>query len=536
MINTKSLLSLCCSSILILTLSSCADNHAENARAVQTVGNNATTIRQNPSFEDDAWYKDGQARLQEQLGRIPNNKAAKNVIIFIGDGLSLATVTAARIREGQLKGQTGEENALSFEHFPYSGLSKTYNTDSQTPDSAGTATAMLSGVKTKIGVVGLNDKVRNGDCTTEKESFVPTILEMAEDRGFSTGIISTARITHATPAATYAHSASRGWETEAPEGCTDIASQLLEFDHGDGIEVILGGGRSVFYPNTEFDPEYTDKKGHRKDGRNLIEEWKNKYPEGKYIWDDSQLNAINAFDGNILGLFERSHMQYEADRLQDKAGEPSLAAMTEFAVKRLKDKSKGFFLMVESGRIDHAHHASNAYRALHDTIALSDAVRKAEEMTNAEDTLIIVTADHGHVMEFAGYPSRGNPILGKAAYVDDKGERVLMKDANGNPYTTLGYLNGPGHVGESNQQKAGVKTYPHSPRSYSDAMERPDLTEVNTEDKNYLQESAFPASSETHSGTDVPVYAKGPAAHLLTGVYEQNYIFHVMQHALRLKE
>ena len=500
-----------------------------------TQASHASTQQTIPKI--DPWYADGQTRLQQQLKHIPNNKAAKNVILFIGDGLSVATVTAARIREGQLRGESGEENFLSFETFPYSGFSKTYNTDSQTPDSAGTATAMLSGVKTKIGVVGLNDKVISGDCASEKNSFVPTILEQAEDAGFKTGVISTARITHATPAATYAHAASRGWESEAPEGCTDIATQLVNFKHGDGIEVVLGGGRRDFYPVTEADPEYTDKKGRRNDGRNLIKEWKNKNPKGKYVWDDSQFNAINNLDGNILGLFEPSHMRYEADRSEDKAGEPSIAELTALAIKRLKNDKAGFFLMVEGGRIDHAHHGANAYRALHDAIAFADAVKKADDMTNDEDTLIIVTADHGHVMEFAGYPSRGNPILGKAAYVNDQGERVLMKDASGKPYTTLAYLNGPGHVAGSNQQKAGVKTYPHGPRSYKDSeVTRPDLTEVNTEDKNYLQEAAFPASSETHSGTDVPVYAKGPAAHLLTGVYEQNYIYHVMQHALRLKQ
>jgi len=142
---------------------------------------------------------------------------------------------------------------------------------------------MLSGVKTKIGVVGLNDKVRSEDCSSTQSSMVPTILEMAEGAGFKTGVISTARITHATPAAAYAHSASRGWEAAAPEGCEDIASQLVNFKHGDGIEVILGGGRREFMPLDHDDPEYGDKQGKRKDGRDLIREWKSKNPKGLYI-------------------------------------------------------------------------------------------------------------------------------------------------------------------------------------------------------------------------------------------------------------
>ncbi len=481
----------------------------------------------------DPWFQSGQKVLQKKLQLKENNKPAKNVIIFIGDGMSVATVTAARILDGQLRGESGEENYLSFENFPYSGLSKTYNTDSQTPDSAGTATAMLSGVKTKIGVVGLNDKVISQDCSSTKASMVPTLLELAEEQGFKTGVVSTAKITHATPAAAYAHSASRGWEAQAPAGCEDIASQLVHFDKGDGIEVMLGGGRAGFIPNSMQDFEYSDKKGSRKDNINLIETWKNKNPNGQFVFNQAGFDQAKTQSGKLLGLFEPSHMQYEADRTRTDKGEPSIAEMTSVAIQKL-DNKKGFFLLVEGGRIDHAHHASNAYRALHDAIAMADAVKVADELTNDEDTLIIVTADHGHVMEFAGYPERGNPILGKAARTNSKGETQLSLDASGKPYTTLAYLNGPGYTGASDSQPEGTKTYPHRAGAYKSETSRPDLTKINTEDKNYLQESAIPLGSETHSGTDVGVYAKGPSAHLLTGVYEQSFIFHVMQHALRI--
>ena len=482
----------------------------------------------------DPWFQSGQSVLQKKLQQKENNKPAKNVIIFIGDGMSVATVTAARILDGQLRGESGEENYLSFESFPYSGLSKTYNTDSQTPDSAGTATAMLSGVKTKIGVVGLNDKVVSQDCGSTQSSMVPTLLELAEEQGFRTGVVSTAKITHATPAAAYAHSASRGWEAQAPEGCEDIATQLVNFNKGDGIEVLLGGGRSSFIPNTIQDFEYIDKKGARSDNLNLIDVWKTKNPKGQFVFDQEGFDKAKTQNGKLLGLFEPSHMQYEADRTKTEKGEPSIAEMTSVAIQKL-DNEKGFFLLVEGGRIDHAHHASNAYRALHDAIAMADAVKVADELTNDEDTLIVVTADHGHVMEFAGYPQRGNPILGKAARTNSEGETQLSLDATGKPYTTLAYLNGSGHTAASDSQPAGSKTYPHRVESYKNENSRPDLTDVDTEDKNYLQESAIPMSSETHSGTDVGVYAKGPSAHLLTGVYEQSFIFHVMQHALRLE-
>jgi len=497
----------------------------------------------------DPWYVDGQTRLQASLQQKINNAPAKNVILFIGDGMSVATVTAARILEGQMRGESGEENVLGFENFPYTGLSKTYNTDSQTPDSAGTATAMLSGVKTKISVVGLNDQAVLGDCSSETRSSIPTLLEKAEIQGLKTGIISTARITHATPAAAFAHSAYRNWEANAPEGCTDIATQLINFDSGDGIEILLGGGRAAFLPITASDPERPEIKGFRVDGKNLIEQWQSKHPDGRYLWNKKDFRTMQlSKDGykKFLGLFEASHMQYEADRSEDIGGEPSMAEMTRFAIDRLQRQStskasqqasrQGFFLLVEGGRIDHAHHASNAYRALHDALAFSDAINVADEMTGDEDTLIIVTADHGHVMEFAGYPKRGNPILGtvETALVSELVDP--SKDINGKAYTTLGYLNGPGYTGASDVQAEGVKSFPHYPTTINEKIHgRPDLSEVDTQAKNYLQESVIPMRSETHSGTDVAVYAKGPAAHLLTGVYEQNYIFHVMQHALRIE-
>ena len=123
-----------------------------------------------------------------------------------------------------------KKNALSFETFPYSALVKTYNVDAQTPDSAGTMTAMMSGLKTDVGVIGVDEDIERGDCATVSGNEVVTALELAEVKGLSTGIISTARITHATPAATYAHAADRNWEddgdmsTKAKDaGCKDIA-------------------------------------------------------------------------------------------------------------------------------------------------------------------------------------------------------------------------------------------------------------------------------------------------------------------------
>jgi alkaline phosphatase len=181
----------------------------------------------------------------------------------------------------------------------------------------------------------------------------------------------------------------------------------------------------------------------------------------------------------------------------------------------MKDR-KGFFLHVEGGRIDHAHHAGNARRALAETIEFSNAIRRSVEMLRAsgqlDDTLIIVSADHSHVFTIAGYPSRGNNILGLVREVPGKDGAPLgnAADANGLPYTTLGYQNGPGYRGKTG---------------------RPNLTSVDTTDLEFLQEAAVPLGSETHAGEDVGIYARGPKAHLVRGTMEQNWIFHVMREA-----
>ena len=489
------------------------------------------------------WYSSGAAQAAAN-GAMAGK--AKNVILFLGDGMSLTTVAAARILEGQRKGSSGEENLLSWERFPATAFSKTYNTDSQTPDSAGTMTAITTGVKSHMGAIGVSAGTRN-DCADSLNKQLLTWLQLADSAGMATGIVSTARLTHATPAATYAHSPDRNWEndTDLPQaaktaGCADIAQQLLSTArYGSGPQVVLGGGRGQFTTINEQDPEYADKVGQRLDGRNLVAEWQQAHPQGSYVWNAEQLKtAANA--PALLGLFEPDHMQYEQDRAKDRGGEPSLAELTRAAIANLSRRPEGYVLMVEGARIDHANHSGNAARALGDTIALSDAVRAAAEATSAEDTLIIVTADHSHTLNFVGYPARGNPILGK---VKDKGGEdgagglELARDATGLPYTTLSYANGPGYTGASNQQPVGPKKFPHAPSSFEPANGRPDLTHVDTEHPDYMQEALVPAKSESHGGEDVGIWARGPGSKAVRGTLEQNAIYHlIVQATPRLRE
>jgi alkaline phosphatase len=488
----------------------------------------------------DWWFRAGAAAAANQntAASAPHRSHAKNVIVFLGDGMSITTITAARIYDGQLKGGSGEENRLSFENFPATALSRTYETDFQTPDSAGTMTAIMSGVKTRAGVIGVDQVTERGNCASDRGNETVSALELAAVAGQSTGVVTTTRITHATPAATYGHIADRDWETdmEIPEkqrapDCVDLARQLVEFPFGHGIDVALGGGRTEFMPADQRDPEYPGLPGKRLDGRDLIAAWQ-KNDGAAYVWNETQMKAIDpAKTTHLLGLFEPEHMKYETERTKDPAGEPSLSEMTRTALSILKKNPKGFFLMVEGGRIDHGHHAGNAYRALTETIEFAHAVQAAVDTTSADDTLILVTADHSHTLTFAGYPARGNPILGKVRGSSGEGPpgKNLAVDATGRPYATLSYANGPGYAGASDREPEGAKHYPHNPNAYSAAKDgRPALADVDTEAPDYEQESTMPLASETHSGEDVAVFARGPGSDAVRGSLEQNALFHVI--------
>ncbi len=457
----------------------------------------------------DSYFRAAQEQLARLEARQPNTGKAKNVILFVVDGLSVPTITAARILEGQLAGRDGASNLLGFETvLPYTALSRTYTHDSIVADSAPTATALVSGVKALNGTIGVNQNAVPNDARTQIGNEVTTLFEQAEEAGLATGIVSTARITHATPAATYAKVAGRDWENDTqltPEavelGVKDIAAQLIDWPAGDGFEVVFGGGRSNFMLESQADPEYETRKGARVD-RDLVGDWQAAHNDGAYVWNREQFDALGAGTTRVLGLFEPSHMQYEADREKDAGGEPSIAEMTVKAIEILSRNEKGFVLQVEGGRVDHAHHAGNAARALTDAIAVSEAVEAAYNAVDPEETLIVLTADHSHVFSIAGYPTRDTSILGVGGIADD-----------GKPYTILGYQNGPGARLDE-------------PRA--------DLTDVDTTDIDFLQPALVPLESETHAGDDVAIYAQGPWAHLFHGALEQNVVYHVMAKAIGL--
>lgn len=439
--------------------------------------------------------------------------------------MGITSVTAGRIYKGQKHGTPGEEEQLVFDKFPYTGISKTYNTDKQVPDSAATATAMFTGVKTKYETVGMDETRIMSDA---KKGKLSSIMAWAQAAGKRTGIVTTTRITHATPSATYANVLHRDWECdgkiadEAKAAYKDIAVQLVENSPGNKLNVVLGGGRRPFGdPNqneihtVRYSGSTEDVCG-RTDNRNLTKEWLNIDPKVNrtYITHVDQLGSLD-FDNTdyLLGLFRNNHLTYSITR---EAEEPSLAQMVEAAIKVLdKPDSKGFVLMVEGGRIDQAHHQNYARAAMEEVVQLDMAVDKGVLMTDKKETLIIVTADHSHAVTLNGYPKRGNDILGFA-----------NKTATQMPYETLMYANGPGfynHVYNSTTTNWTGKVYFDTWKGIED---RADDRTAPT----YQHMAALPLKDETHGGEDVIVFASGPGASLFRGVFEQNYIAHVMSY------
>ncbi|MDV6330401.1 alkaline phosphatase [Asticcacaulis sp. 201] len=455
-------------------------------------------------------YYQGDKALQEALKRAPNVRPAKNVILFIGDGMGINSVTAGRILAGQKRGLDGASYRLSFETFPYGGFSKTYSIDNLVTDSANGISAIMTGVKTRNAAIGVDGSITTNRCRGALKARVESLAETAKLSGRSAGIVTTAGVTDATPAGAYGHTPSRQWRADSDmsaeaieNGCIDLARQLVEAPAAIRMDVAMGGDIEKFLP--DLDP----RKGARADGRDLTREWLSQSPHA--VFADS-LSALKSLDAkktdHLLGLFSEGDLPSPVDPEHNTI--PDLDQMTASAIDVLSQNPNGFFLMVESASIDKWHHVNNGYRALTDVDELSKAVQVALDKTNPADTLIIVTADHSHGLVMSGYASRNASIMG-LAQIDGK----PLLDDKGQPYTILSYASGPG--------------------AKRDDTDKTPLTEEVAESPDYHQQALILTGSAKHAGEDVPVYATGPQAHLLSGTVESSYIYQVMAYALSLK-
>lgn len=265
----------------------------------------------------------------------------KNIIFFIGDGMGVSQVFA---------GLTANGGHLFLENFKHVGFSKTQSSSHYVTDSAAGGTALSAGTKTYNGAIGVN-----ADTVTVK-----TILEMAEEKGLSTGLVSTSSITHATPASFIAHQPKRSMY-EA------IAADFLKTD----IDVFIGGGYKHF----------TD----RKDGRNLAKELKEK----GYVVKQDMTEIAKIKKGKLAGLTAATHNGRITER------KDMLPVATKTAINILDNNKSGFFMMVEGSQVDWGGHQNNTIYIVEDMLDLDQAIGKALEFAAKDkETLIVLTADH----------------------------------------------------------------------------------------------------------------------------------------------
>lgn len=433
---------------------------------------------------------------------------AKNIIFFLGDGMGPTTISAARIFKH------GEDGLLNFERLERTARIKTYSNDFQTTDSAPSMGAYMTGVKINQDGISIKDaraidpeKDANGNRTIDKCApndgvIVPTILELAKARGKAVGAVTTTELTHATPASTFSHVCHRD------AGYT-IARQIVPGGEGynralgDGVDVLMGGGRHHFTP---FD-KAANPKG-RADGRDLMAE----FAAQGYAVGKTRADMMSARPGRkFVGIYSAdTHMDYSLARRPEQ---PTLTEMALKAIELLSKDPDGFFLMVEGGKIDHALHDTNAKNALADTVAFDEAIQAAIDRMRQidpglENTLIVVTADHDHTMVLSGYPKRGSKVLD---IVHDYASGQPNKDADGKTFTALLFGNG--------------KVRPDV---------RADVDSAVALDDEYRQEAGVRTVYESHGGGDVKLFATGAGSAPFKGTMENTQVFHLMKAAAGL--
>lgn len=322
------------------------------------------------------------------------------------------------------------------------------------PDSACTATAYLCGVKTNIVALGITAAVNFNNCSGSEDpnNQVSSIAAWAQAAGKASGIVTTTTLTHASPSGAYAHSTNRFFESDTdivkygegendPATCTDIATQLITKEPGKNFDVMLGGGMGKFLPSSIVDK--FGKAGERSDGVNLLAKWQSLHPNGALAYNRKQLNKVNATAiGKLIGLFNSGVMDYH--KLADEETKPTLEEMTRKAIEVVSRNDKGYFLFIEGGLVDYGNHFNRPQLGLDEVLEMAKAVQAAVDITNPEETLIVVTSDHAHPLSISGYPGRGTDILGLNQH---------DVDVNGVKYATLNYAVGTNQYLDENGQR-----------------------------------------------------------------------------------
>ncbi len=328
-------------------------------------------------------------------------KKLKNAIFIVGDGMGLTSITGTRVYS------QGANGKLNIEKFPTIGLSKTYPTDDYTTDSAAGATAFSAGVKTYNGSIAMTDSKVD---PTKKSRKLQTVFDVALKAKKSIGIVTTTRVTHATPACFYAHVDKRDKEDE-------IAIQAIDSK----LNFLLGGGEKYFKPIREKFEKAGWKYVTKKDEFQSLDPVKTKSP--------------------VIGLFNSSHLTYS---VQNK-NEPELIDMVKWGLKNLEQNKNGYFFLIEAGRIDHAGHDNLAKEQFGEVLALDKTLQYLLDTVNLKDTIIVITADH----ETGGLSLNGYGPRDKVT-----GEYFLKGESEKGGNSFISWGTGPGSKNDSTDNSA----------------------------------------------------------------------------------
>ena len=460
----------------------------------------------------------------------PKGRIATNVILFIGDGMSMAHRTAARIlSKGLVEGRYGGE--LAIDDMPYMALVSTSGTDSVVTDSANSMSAYTTGHKTCVNAMGVY-------CARNKRSLdhpkVETITELVKRRlGLAVGVVTNTEIEDATPAAMVAHTRRR-------MDYDDIVRAFFDVQP----EVIMGGGSPNFLPASV--PE-----GKRADGDDYIQ----KLSASGYraVKTRTELLAAAAAPDTtrLLGIFNKLNIDGALDRRILKAGtvplypdQPDLTDQVRTALDVLKRNDNGFVLMVESGRIDKFSHSLDWERAVFDTIMLDNAVKVAKEFAGTrEDTLIIVVADHAHPISIIGtYDDAAGEGLRDKLQIYDKAKFPSYGPADADGYPpgvwvsrrlAVVFAAFPDHCDAGRPFVAGENV----PAERSADGKTAVANEANCRVPGAARRMGnlpFTADRGVHSADDVVLTAMGPGAEQFHGRIDNTRVFRAMAVALGL--
>ncbi|MGL4224723.1 MAG: alkaline phosphatase [Vibrio sp.] len=330
-------------------------------------------------------------------------EAPKYVFYMIGDGMA---ASQRQVTEYYLQQKMGDQSIrLTMSNMPVAGINTTHSLDSLVTDSAASGTALATGVKTDNGVIGMT---KDGKKTV-------SILESAQQKGMATGLITTTRLTHATPSAFIAKNMSRNNENE-------IADDYL----ASNIDYLAGGGYRHFVANAET---------RRTDNKDLRANFEQKgYQTFVGVDTTVSFRGYTPSKGDkVFATFTPSHLPYEIDRMKTN-DTPSLKEITDKGIELLSKNDKGFFLMVEGGRIDHAAHANDVASVIYDTLAFDQAIKSAVDFyhKHPKETLIVVTGDHetgGMGLGFGtNYFMNLDKIITTSDSIEDKLQKVYQGD------------------------------------------------------------------------------------------------------------